>query len=118
MNPREIDALVAEKVMGWHEYLFNAGDVMTEHKDYRDENHAWTGWYPDSWRPTEFIAQAWVVVEKMHELKYGFSLRSTPEGEHRATFFENWTAQPKTFKAEDYAPTAICLAALAALEAA
>lgn len=108
---RELDALVAEKVMGWEQRLSVEDDA----------NDRWvyqTGTKPpyavarlmDMWHPSTSIADAWLVVEK---LGGNFCLNTPLQtsgwqcvigGPH----FADVTAST--------APHAICLAALRAVE--
>lgn len=104
---RELDALVAEKVMGWR------ADGIG------DDGYFWKGagsdgWHSDNWKPSTDIAAAWAVVEKM----------ATAEDEFRLAKFKDnpWGCTFRYFEGDrssgDTAPEAICLAALAALKSA
>lgn len=107
---RELDALIAEKVMGWKRV---PGDD--------DQDSAWDtgdpeGYFPyeHNFRPSIDIAAAWQVVEK---LPYLFTL-TTNNPYHPTTPETEWFA---SFQAEYEAegcspPHAICLAALKAVE--
>lgn len=66
----EMDALVAEKVMGWK--LGKPRWVYTEELYGRVKSQAWEGSTKDgmtqtieSWRPSTEITAAWLVVEKI-----------------------------------------------------
>lgn len=108
----ELDALIAEKVMGWkkesYRWMCDSVYVHTVH----NEDH---GTYYEEcmpWRPSELISHAWEVVEKF---KGGFDVCKNPlsklwdvyvlpEGESRIALTNMPTA-----------PHAICLAALKAV---
>lgn len=104
---RELDAVIAEKVMGM------ALDDIFEHEEMGDE----LGWVPISTVPLETvphystsIADAWLVVEKLKDT-CGFSLdyvrgRDKPG---RCWF-------GRAFGQGETAPLAICIAAMDALK--
>jgi hypothetical protein len=111
---REIDAEVAEKVMGWknrHEYY--------EHNITRFEDSNGKFYYigdkaGSPWSPSTDIAAAFQVVEKMEDRGFFFELSNTsidPEKTYRASFFKN--DEPISKYAESL-QLAICLAALTA----
>lgn len=129
---RELDALIAEKVMGWHKGLCGecknrpwlANDYLCSYwhdqngKDTQNPiNDIWTGGMSDNleakaWSPSTDIKAAWEVVEKMLENKYfreGFDLTVTePPG---------WTCNfgdDNTRSYAETAPHAICVAAIKA----
>lgn len=72
MNLREIDRLVAKKVMGWRlksfpgggggfsAWLNDDGKIIKYENDYTLDAQPY-----DFWRPTTNIADAWQVVEKL-----------------------------------------------------
>lgn len=106
---RELDALVAEKVMGWT----NA---------HRTRPGACLRGYPPTSATITLvpaysseIAAAWAVVERMREQGYAVTVRSASEGRWVA---RTWKApdDPSTdWVREDSAPLAIVLAALRAV---
>ena len=119
---KEMDEMVAEKVMGWHKgtLTFSDGSTLSGKEDWLDaEGHYMhgikqeNGWYEDDedfhllhWHPSESILWAWEVVEKMlGEDCFGESL-----------FLENhgliWDAGFREHAYADTAPLAICRAAL------
>ncbi|WP_079708107.1 BC1872 family protein [Paraliobacillus ryukyuensis] len=63
MNNKEIDRLVAEKVMGWEviEYK-NIGKTVIDDGEFPVEI--------EEFKPTELIEDAWTVVEKLQGMKY------------------------------------------------
>lgn len=61
----EMDALVAEKVMGW-EVLFPIDQIDYRLAELRDPLTCDT-WHMATWHPSTFIADAWKVVEKVKE---------------------------------------------------
>jgi hypothetical protein len=126
---RELDALVAERVMGWQ--------VDTDKEGYWCNDAGWTGWLvPESeadaryeqdrcWRPSTDITAAWQVVEHIKEREgCGFFVAwNKPEygrpAHWSAGFIEagndghghDYTAEVEA----DTAQLAICKAALAAV---
>jgi hypothetical protein len=100
-----LDALVAEKVMGWRwEDCFRAytGVLTVRHEEYGGPPFYSTD-----------IAAAWDVVEKMRERRADFYIR----------FVSTWTVEFDSVAGDyngytdgDTAPLAICLAALKAVE--
>jgi hypothetical protein len=106
---KEMDALIAEKVMGWH---------LVKRENYRDEwvnadgryQHPvprYDGYEDDEdfhticWHPSESILWAWDVVEKLC-----LSVVPYPGG-------DKWhAADGKVIAFADTAPLAICRAAL------
>lgn len=116
---RELDALIAEEVMGFHKhhihgYLHNA-----------PSDEAWDATYPDAleydyhWPGEEphystNIADAWEVVERF--VREGVVFIVKGDGLRPGDFNPKWTVlvdnQPRTDA--DTAPLAICLAALKA----
>jgi hypothetical protein len=111
---RKIDALVAEKVMGWRVHHRNtAWWVKAE-----EENSAVSRpiAFVGTWAPSEDIADAWEVVEKMRGSVHDISV-----GWHDNKYTAVITVVIDTkcgfdqFQASaDTAPMAICLAALKA----
>ncbi len=111
MNPgRELDALVAEKVMGWKSFGEHwaipgeANDIRRVHKKVH-------------WRPSEDISAAWQVVSHMKSQSnglFGFmvDLRLSEEWDAEFDMYD----EQESYKATgDTAPHAICLAALKAV---
>ena len=119
MNDRELDALVAEKVMGWERCpkedcdgcdcpVFFYGRPLNEWC-VNDPEHRLP------WMPSTDIATAWQAVEKMKARPGHFSFRLEQSG--TAYHLPEWAA---TFNNEfigisAHAPSAICLAALKAV---
>ncbi len=122
MTPREIDATVAEKVLGWTPKTFNKGYSVGEWTDYRDSSGTWTGFYPESFRPTELISHAWMAFESLGP---GWQIsQSDPSGYEDCFRWWCWLPvemggkEPVDRECETMAPTApmaICLAALKAV---
>ena len=114
---REIDAQVAEKVMGWK--VIDDGEdrddypIVTWHEgsEYQPDRYLfWAGEDVDGveWSPSTDIAAAWEVAEKLTaKLRYKIAIE-TYEG-------EVYTIKPCGVSAIT-APMAICLAALKAME--
>jgi hypothetical protein len=126
---RELDALIAEKVMGWRCVDKEAADrsagafwendtpcfyrsgisVVVMHKDGSS----------DGWRPSFDIAAAWLVVERFRQDGYLFALISDDREEPRdyAAEFRKYDSNigETTYlngQRASTAPLAICLAAL------
>ena len=128
MNNREIDALVAEKVMGWGVKHFEASQnenspVVQKLERWcvegidippEDEENDWLfGNMP--WFSTN-ISDAWQVVEKM--AKYGIAIHTPRDSEKghmpwRVVIATDISGLAKAVNGET-APMAICLAALKA----
>lgn len=117
---RELDALVAEKVMGWH--IVTDFDLRPPEKHWNNAkgyvclvagNKLNDGREMKGFSPSTDIADAWKVVEKMRERGLDVYLR----------FVSTWTAEFDSvsgdvngFADADTAPLAICLAALKAVQ--
>jgi hypothetical protein len=98
MDLREIDRLVAEKVMGWK--LCKYGFWETEFGDLDSESE---------WNPTESLDDAWVILDKFEDYElYASSFKN----EYRCKVKKNG----EWFSAEssESSAIAICLAALKA----
>lgn len=113
---RELDALVAERVMGWKvfrngEHGSHRWEAETDRGTLRVIDSSYSG---DGFSPSTDIAAAWEVVEKMRDDHWLLDLRSGFI-ETRACFTRahagEYVAQEKS------TPLAICLAALAAARA-
>jgi hypothetical protein len=129
MEPgREMDALVAEKVMGWTKKWNNfsgANDWMGYGTGTRNDRN---------WKPSEDISAAWEVVERiktkdafqyvgdLHIVWGGFGENLTPKGPHGQMIYPNalcWLVsietETNTYRVTaNTAPEAICKAALLA----
>lgn len=111
---RELDALVAEKVMGW--------TPRGPHPIFASRVFA-TG-HSDTFAPyfSSDVLAAWQVVQKMRELGWWMRLQSPFESDdstwnagftaHSCT---GWNGRPDHSGQGDTAPLAICLASLKAL---
>lgn len=106
----ELDRLIAEKVMGWTPY--------TAKGTYLDANRGIRNTYPggsNGWSPSEDIAHAWEVVEKMMDITDTRRCKNgIPIYTHFSHRFER--ANVWAYQAKD-AAYKICLAALGALKA-
>lgn len=110
MNPsRELDALVAEKVMGWKW----EDDRLTIEGHYKDEN----GEYHSSFFPSTDIAAAWEVVEKFDRYEIVKTELPLPTGEvwKPHVVLSHWKKDSFGTAFGDTVPHAICLAALKAI---
>lgn len=118
---RELDALVAEKVMGWtlgkphllHGYLMHGSVEIECWEGSLKDNVTQT---KDSWHPSTDIRWAWEVVEKLK--RYGFELGyqfdESGELEWDASFDMERHSEAHCVYAPT-APLAICKAALKAV---
>ncbi|WP_163583300.1 BC1872 family protein [Gracilibacillus saliphilus] len=107
MNYREIDGLVAEKVMGWGTQKFkNIGIIQAYTED--DEISI-----PDDFCPTENIEDAWKVVDKMKDDRFTIVF-TNGKYKNLVIFWENDLTLAASIYHESIT-TAICLAALKAL---
>lgn len=130
---RELDALIAEKVMGvepmlsWQVMsLDERSSVFSGTKDECErwlESHAklfpisaYAGYHVGAWKHhphySTDIACAWQVVEKMRQLRYEFLLITVRSSEFEARF---WSDNPTCKALTHAAPLAICLASLKAV---
>lgn len=99
MNPgRELDALVAEKVMDWRDVIDGCGIPPTKN------HHCFIPNYSTS------MANAWEVVEKLC-VGNSFRLDNHYNGDWHVIFHNKYFSQEKTV------PHAVCIAALKAVEA-
>ncbi len=117
MTNEQLDALVAEKVMGWTFYrqrLHPNHTFLTQ--TWRTEHGSIM---PSMWTPTTEIAQAWEVVERM--VKLGWNVRIMNYGiAPELPDCEPWRCDfirvgALSIKAASALPLAICLAALKAV---
>lgn len=113
LDLREIDRLIAEKVMGWETQEFKNIGVVTAYTEYGEML------IPDDFSPSEDIQDAWVVVEKLRESKT-FLLCDAMDKEDNliycASFQYNDNYHSISHEAcTNTAPMAICLAALKAV---
>lgn len=124
MNLREIDRLVAEKVMRWRLKSFAGGGggfvawVDDDGKIVKYENDCTLHAHPIAfWKPTTNITDAWQVVEKIIEQFGSYSLTKIKDGGHYCEVLY-WNRGAFDIIAEveaETAPLAICLAALKAV---
>ena len=136
---RELDALVAEKVMGWRkEYMFPAERVRGEDlpdrgalvwRESGQKSYKWLVedrdcWIPeecpeDGFHPSTDIAAAWLVVERLAQEWdveiYRFQSMAINSAYWVCKFGELVDYEPTYFAQALSAPHAICLAALKAV---
>lgn len=103
---RAIDALVAEKVMGWTWVRRDSG-----YHHYRTPSSLVV--YDTEWAPTENIADAWRVIEKLDA--YLFDITQHNRWQVGVCRKLGWRANETRYVSADTAPLAVCLAALKAL---
>jgi hypothetical protein len=104
---RELDALVAERVMGWELRSVGAPSlVWTEKETGIGRSHE------DQWNPSVSIHYAWQVVVKMLAREQAhIDLSIEPGGVH--CFYSSYEQEVDALGPS--APVAICLAALKAV---
>lgn len=108
---RELDALVAERVMGWTRSPRDYGSRLVWVTHPENIVRFWKG--RRSFQPSTDIAAAWEVLEK-----HQFSLIRIPDGWVAGRFDFNSPAWDFAFgDAAPTAPLAICRAALKAVSA-
>ena len=122
MKPgRELDALAAEKVMGWRKKTFpGGGGGFTAWVDENEKvmklisnsTMSETCYRCDYFRPSTDIAAAWEVVEKMSEQWPQYQLAKIEDGWSVMWGFDGYGWPEATGKT---APEAICKAALLAV---
>lgn len=134
MAGRELDALIAGKVMGWANVIcLHGGNIPSGepdddwNKDARnDQHHGHTG-IPLVHREqvpaySVDIAAAWEVVEKLRTMSIGISIARMPDEKlwyvplYRLDHGE-YMGSAEGFAEAETAPLAICLAALKAVDA-
>ena len=107
---RELDALVAEKVMG-HTVTWLATAISPAQPHYVDRAIA-CGYLLVEYYSTD-IGAAWQVVERMRELNYGIAISDGPAWSFAVA--PNDDAGDVTCELADTLPLAICRAALRAV---
>ena len=110
---RELDAMVAEKVMGWTMAPDGCWVIVT-HNDPDD------GLGPrqadETWSPSRDISAAWDVFERLSD-RLPCIMLNQPNDNHPREWCVEWFDGEQTLDivTADTAPLAICLAALKAL---
>ena len=108
---REMDALVAEKVMGWRlDASCGYSTWMGGKADSRGMR-----WTIDGWKPSADIAAAWGVVEKVREEFRYVSVTAGNGWSCSAWDVEKAKRLREVHAFADTAPLAICRAALLAV---
>jgi len=115
---RELDALIAERVMGYKRAHMDdpeinfAGDIWLNPNGTKYLHTAALPEYSTS------IEAAWEVVEKLHELGFFFDLHWDLNTSVWTTSFKKSSdiSEPNFYSKEREAPHAICKAALKAVE--
>lgn len=117
---RELDALIAEKVMGWTRYteyvhgpLMHGGGMMTL---YTGESATRGGrtWSVDGFKPSVDIAAAWEVLEKIEQEGWHWGIDGGRDGPMTIGFYDKTEGAVCEVSADTVAE-AICLAALNAV---
>lgn len=108
---RDLDALVAERVMGWHVQYTRIGDYWmgaTRHDPT---------WSVKEFTPSTDIAAAWLVVERMREQEWAMNL-DVAEGDKLKPYdcrLFNRDGRRRVLAYGETFPLAICRAALKAI---
>jgi hypothetical protein len=105
MNLREINWFVAEKVMNWHVWENEDGELMVT-KGY--------GCYSHCPSFSTNIADAWQAVEKLSKDGFDFQVWREKNGKYNVEFTKDFFYS-FGFAESETAPLAICLAALKAV---
>lgn len=105
----EMDALIAEKVMGWHSY---PKDYYWYDKDNKPMRLRWfdSESLADEFEPSTDIAAAWEVVEKLESDNLCMTILN--DGSRWSVFIYNEHKVTMAYANADTAPLAICRAAL------
>lgn len=113
MNLREIDRLVAEKVMGWKVSKGRSGLEWYE----ADENGKFEFIRSvTDFEPSTDIRDSWQVVEELIDRGYDFNLWRSEQREYNAEFqIQKKDGFVVSYGESDHAPTAICFASLEAV---
>lgn len=124
---RELDALIAERVMGEPKPVYTFGPTLVFAAEYpasrggmwREEVRYDEGDVP-TWRPLAFstdIAAAWMVMERMRADGFSAEVTGHPgRGFHCHIYEGTGTRRRNGYALADAAPLAICRAALLAVE--
>ena len=106
---KELDELIATKVMGWHKgdknYWYDANEYPTLFIEDRYSGAIGS-------HPSTAIYSAWEVVDKLSKEWKHFEMVRYPGGRYKA----NFTGNTVDYGYGDTAPEAICEAALKTLE--
>lgn len=105
---QRIDAMVAEKVMGWSSSLVSFG------LGYVDGNGMTVVRNAESWEPTSDMNDAWLVVERMRELGWQVDMDFYPDEKPGCSLWKRG-GQVDAYAEEDSMPLAICMASLKVL---
>lgn len=120
MKPgREMDALIAEKVLGWTDIRRVNPAVI--HSFSADGNHANFGFSPVLYKHIPFplystdISAAWEVAEHFKTKDYLYSLKNLAGGKYEFSLLD-WGGKCSTYSGQGNTPSeAICKAALIAV---
>lgn len=114
---RELDALIAEKVMGWAPVHDGLNFRWADGGDYEKRHR-----YVCDWSPSTDIAAAWQVVERMDSLGWYLTIDRLSSGERVRFWRCEWMRYTEEnekcgdcWEDADTAPLAICRAALEAV---
>lgn len=112
----ELDALIAEKVMGWTKYVYEKEG--TTHTEWTEARSVGTRYHAD-FHPSTDISTAWDVVEELARRGYDLGRvgKEFGEGQYIAQFFHGKTyGQACEHARGETAPLAICRAAFKAIQ--
>jgi hypothetical protein len=131
---KEIDEMVAEKVMGWHKgnYIPSNGVTIKNNKeDWLDADGRYMhgikqedGWYEDDddfhllhWHPSQSILWAWEVIEKIKDSMLSITIERDDDMVWACILISNIDNDEEWYLGEASTPElAICYASLLAME--
>lgn len=110
---RELDAMVAEHVMGWE--LRQVGNGSMDGEYYWHDGCDFVDGRLANLEFSTYISAAWEVIEKLHEQNYLFSISQSVDAGYTAKFFNRDKECYFVAPYIESAPLAICIAALLTL---
>jgi hypothetical protein len=113
MNLREIDHLIATKVMGWEPEEIEGSAYLSGYVLYKREEPPHIPDY--QFKPSTNIADAWQVVEKLIDEGYDINVYNHNKEFNVEINIEEDDKHLWFYGEADSAPLAICLAALKAV---
>ncbi len=110
MENREIDRLIAEKVMGWKlEKTFEEDCYLYDEWVSGNERIA-----VDVFKPSSNIQDAWIVLEKFKEKDFLYTVQNQMGGDYEVSLTD-WGGMCSTYRGvNEFLPLAVCEATLKA----
>ena len=112
MKGRDLDRAIAEEVMGWKSEIDPTGGVPYEIWTSPDGSVVKVA---DDWVPSEFMNDAFSVVEKMKKKGWGFVLSTHDDDGRYCAMFNSVKPHVEVEHSHKSSAIAICLAALEAV---